>query len=84
MVVKSGVGASVIPPSNKCEDPTNKFSYEFKVDSITPSKGSVKGGTVLTITGVNFNKEKDKARNQVFIGDYNTMCDVIHAESSKT
>jgi hypothetical protein len=32
----------------------NDFTYELKINSISPSTGSFYGGTLLTITGVNF------------------------------
>lgn len=32
----------------------NNFAYELKITSISPSTGSFYGGTLLTITGVNF------------------------------
>jgi hypothetical protein len=32
----------------------NAFSYVFSVSSISPNTGSYNGGTLITITGVNF------------------------------
>jgi len=34
---------------------TNAFSYKFDISSISPTSGSINGGTLLTITGSNFN-----------------------------
>ena len=31
-----------------------QFSYEFKMTGVSPTTGSTEGGTILTITGVNF------------------------------
>lgn len=31
-----------------------QFSYEFKMTGVSPLTGSTEGGTILTITGVNF------------------------------
>jgi hypothetical protein len=44
----------------------NKFSYEFRVDSVGPSSGSYYGGTLLTITGQNF--MTGKGDTLVYIG----------------
>lgn len=43
------------------------FKYRLTVSSITPSSGSVVGGTVLTITGTNFSTILNE--NQVVIGE---------------
>lgn len=40
-----------------CHGGYSQFSYQFNLDSVSPSKGSTKGGTVLTLTGVNFNTD---------------------------
>lgn len=40
-----------------CHGGFSQFSYQFNLDSITPNKGSTKGGTVLTLNGVNFNSD---------------------------
>ena len=45
----------------------NAFKYVIKVTSITPSSGSLEGGTVLTIVGENFSTITNE--NQVVIGD---------------
>lgn len=64
-VMKKGVGKAL-----------GKIFFEYKISfyGVSPSSGSTKGGTELTITGDNFcNDRKD---NQVFIGRDNLMCRV--------
>jgi hypothetical protein len=45
-VIKEGIGRTV--PSTST---TNDFSYLIKITNVSPIKGSVNGGTILTITG---------------------------------
>lgn len=52
-----------------------QFSYEFKISGILPLTGSTEGGTILTITGVNF--ATVTSQMQVFIGKNNEVCDVL-------
>lgn len=33
---------------------SNVFKYELRMTSVTPTSGSIYGGTLLTIAGVNF------------------------------
>lgn len=53
------------------------FTYKIEVSSITPLTGSVLGGTILTLTGINFGTTRNK--NQVWIGESSKPCDVISA-----
>jgi len=48
-VIKSGVGRAV-PANSTAID----FSYLIKITGVTPTTGSITGGTILTIAGVNF------------------------------
>lgn len=51
----------------------NIFKYELVIESITPTIGSIYGGTILNITGLNFSP--DEQENLVFIGNrMNTFC----------
>ena len=45
---------------------TNAFSYAFTISSITPTSGSINGGTLLTIAGTNFNN--DTQNTLVYVG----------------
>lgn len=40
-----------------CKGSFNEFSYLFTLDSVSPSEGSIIGGTILTLTGTNFNTD---------------------------
>ena len=52
------------------------FSYTLAVTGISPSSGSIYGGTLITITGKNFSPINNQ--NQVFIGDViNNLCDIV-------
>ncbi len=46
---------------------SNEFKYDFSISSISPTSGSVNGGTLITITGVNFSP--DALDNLVFLGN---------------
>lgn len=46
IVTREGFGNAVPSPAN-----SNLFTYGIFVTSITPTTGSINGGTVLTITG---------------------------------
>lgn len=46
---------------------TNTFTYVFSVSSISPTSGSIYGGTLLTITGENFST--DTQNTLVYVGD---------------
>jgi hypothetical protein len=52
-----------------------QFSYEFKMTGVSPLTGSTEGGTILTITGVNFATVINQM--QVFIGSKSEVCDVL-------
>ena len=74
-ISKNGIGSSGVISAN-----VNVFKYELNVSSISPNVGSKAGGTILTITGVNFSPIKNQ--NQVFIGAHNIPC--IVTEATKT
>jgi IPT/TIG domain len=40
--------------SQAASENSNKFSYVVKVTSISPTSGSIAGGTIITVTGENF------------------------------
>jgi hypothetical protein len=44
----------------------NRFTYELVISSVSPSTGSIFGGTLLTITGVNF--ATDLTQTKVYVG----------------
>jgi hypothetical protein len=48
-VIKTGFG-NAIPTTTTAND----FTYEVVIDSISPTSGSIGGGTLITITGRNF------------------------------
>lgn len=48
-VIKTGFGNAFPNPTT-----ANDFTYEVVIDSISPSTGSIGGGTLITITGRNF------------------------------
>lgn len=50
------------------------FKYEFIVSTIGPIKGSKNGGTILSITGINFSEQKNQM--QVFIGSKSVVCSI--------
>lgn len=53
----------------------NLFSYVFSVSSVSPSTGSINGGTLITITGTNFSP--DAQNTLVYIGDtLNWFCNI--------
>ena len=56
-----------------------ELSAVSQVDSITPMTGSYLGGTLVTITGTNFSKEKTD--NPVKVGS--NWCDVLTTEATK-
>ena len=59
----------------------NLFFYELIVLNVSPNIGSVLGGTLLSINGVNFSPILNQ--NQVFIGDeINAICDIIFSNES--
>jgi hypothetical protein len=45
---------------------SNQFSYAFSINSISPSTGSYYGGTLITISGVNFSP--DYQQTLVYVG----------------
>ena len=69
-VVKTGVGAAAV--SNPADA---KFYFQLEVTSITPTIGSHNGGTLLTVTGVNF--IADPQRIQLTIGNELLMCQIV-------
>ena len=62
-------------------DDANIFYYDLVILSINPTFGSIMGGTLLNIQGVNFSPNLNQ--NQVFIGEnINQFCDVIFSNST--
>lgn len=54
------------------------FVFEFEILSISPTNGSTKGGTILTITGAGFGLGEGFEDNVVSVGVYNAPCETIH------
>lgn len=78
-VVRAGYGKAV--PTNST---TNDFSYKIEVSGVTPNTGSIAGGTVLTISGVNFSPVLNE--NQVYIGRDlidTTVCDMLTSTATE-
>ncbi len=48
-VIQTGFGNAVPNPTT-----ANDFTYEVVIDSVSPTSGSIGGGTLITITGRNF------------------------------
>jgi hypothetical protein len=74
-LLKINFGSVKIEPSNN-----GIFQYKFDLASITPSIGSMMGGTELTLTGVNISPKN--SQNQVYIGVENILCDVKEASNT--
>jgi hypothetical protein len=54
---------------------SNQFVYEFKITSVSPTTGSIFGGTLLTIAGVNFSPSASDTL--VYVGStLNWFCSV--------
>lgn len=67
--------ASSVGDSIAASPGVNTFTYAFSVSSISPSSGSIYGGTLLTITGENFST--DRQNTLVYIGDtLNWFCTI--------
>lgn len=49
LVTREGLGDAIPNPVD-----ANVFSYRISINSISPTTGSINGGTILTITGENF------------------------------
>ena len=59
----------------------NSFVYDLAILSINPKNGSIMGGTLLDITGINFSPVLNQ--NQVFIGDdVNQFCDIVFSNNT--
>lgn len=54
------------------------FKFEFEILGITPTSGSIKGGTILTINGAGFGLGEGFEDNVVSVGVYNAPCETIH------
>ena len=61
-VYLDGFGSIPASPST-----ANDFTYELLVTDVSPTSGSYYGGTLITITGVNFSPELSETL--VFVGD---------------
>ena len=57
------------------------FEVSTIITSISPSNGSMAGGTIITIQGGTFSP--DITQTQVYIGDDNIVCDVISSTSTQ-
>jgi hypothetical protein len=69
-VIKTGFGNAIPTPTT-----ANDFTYEVVIDSISPTSGSIGGGTLITITGRNF--VDDKLDTMVTVGDeLNQLCKI--------
>jgi hypothetical protein len=71
-VIKTGFGNAIATPST-----TNDFAYEVSITNVSPSSGSIGGGTLITITGKNF--VPDALDTLVTIGnELNQICSIEH------
>lgn len=69
-VIKEGFGNAIAIPGT-----VNDFTYEVYITSISPSSGSIGGGTLITITGKNF--VPDVLDTMVTIGnELNQLCKI--------
>ena len=69
-VIKEGFGNAIAIPRD-----VNDFTYEVYITSISPSTGSIGGGTLITITGKNF--VPDVLDTMVTIGnELNQLCKI--------
>lgn len=69
-VIKDGFGSAVSIPAT-----ANDFTYEVIIMGISPTSGSIGGGTLLTITGKNF--VPDELQTLVTIGnELNQICKI--------
>ncbi len=69
-VIKQGFGSATVSSAT-----ANDFTYEVTITSITPTSGSIGGGTLLTIAGINF--VPDEQETMVTIGDeLNQICKI--------
>jgi hypothetical protein len=67
-VIKTGFGYAIPNPTT-----ANDFTYEVEITGISPSQGSVAGGTLITVSGKNF--VPDKLDTLVHIGnELNQFC----------
>lgn len=58
----------------------DKFKYEIKITEVTPKSGSLAGGTMITILGVNF----VPGSNAVFVGNaVNWNCHILTETDTK-
>lgn len=60
-VTSATLGDSIAGGAN-----TNAFSYAFTISSISPASGSINGGTLVTVTGTNFNSNTQNTH--VYVG----------------
>lgn len=59
----------------------NVFSYLLAIASVTPNFGSIYGGTLVNITGINFSPVINQ--NQAYVGlDRFLSCKIVSATSS--
>ena len=49
-----GIGEASVSPTN-----ANVFTYELIINSVTPSSGSIHGGTLISVKGINFSPAAD-------------------------
>ena len=69
-VIKTGFGNAIANPTS-----ANNFAYEVLVTGVSPSSGSIGGGTLITITGKNF--VPDALDTMVTIGnELNQLCTI--------
>ena len=76
-IEKQGVGYSKESTVN-----SSLFQYDLSITGISPTIGSIWGGTTITITGNNFSPIL--SQNLVFIGDaIDNICDMISSTSNQ-
>lgn len=58
-----------------------KFNYDLSITGVSPTSGSLYGGTILTFIGKNFSPIN--SQNQIYIGDtINNLCDIISSNAT--
>ena len=67
--------------TSKGHSNTQSFTVQTVITGVSPSTGSLAGGTILTIQGGAFST--DVKQSLVFIGDGNIACDVIASTTSQ-
>ena len=77
IVNKSNLGVSSAATAN-----ADLFKYEITITGVSPTQGSLEGGTLLTLAGTNFSKTM--LENQVLVGTKQDLCVVKSVDANGT